>query len=91
MVDAASYTDARNRLNTAVAEHESKYSPEFLQSRLDFNFGENIMMRHAKRHLDIAITDNDPPFIDGDGSIKHQTDIVKNALLQVPKTNYSDL
>lgn len=89
IVDNQNYIDARNQLNAAIAEQQTKF-PD-MDTRRDFNFGEKIMMVHAKNHLDTVIEDNDPPFLNyKTGTIEHNSDTVKSALLRVPKSDYSD-
>ena len=88
LVDNQDYTLALSKLTAAIQEHETKYPDS--DTRRDFNFGEKIMMKHAKNHLEAVIDHNDPSYMDGDGNIKHQSDIVKEALERVPKQDYSD-
>ena len=86
LVDAAEYVEAKTKLEAAIAEYNNKYSGS---ERRDFNYGEKLMMNHAKSHLDAIIDQNDPSFIDSaTGETKHQSDIVKEALLQTPKQSY---
>ena len=85
VADTANYVEAKTRLDALIAEHESNY-PILAK---DFNFGERLMMEHAQRHLQTVIDKNDPEFVDMNGNIGHQSDIAKEALLQVPKTDYS--
>ena len=78
------FVAAKNMLDAAIAEHISF----FPNLKKDFNYGERLMMEHANRHLETVIDKNDPAY-DDNGIIKHQSDIVKEALLRVPKTDYS--
>lgn len=86
VVDTEDYVQAQTELNNIIAEHETKYPDS--GTKLDFNYGEKIMMDHAKRHLGAVIDQDDPGFFDN-GVLSHQSDIVKEALLQVPKQDYS--
>ena len=87
LVDSGNYQEAKTKLEAAIAEHENKYSES---TKRDFNYGEKLMMNHAKRHLDTVIDKNDPPFVESTtGETKHQSDTVKEALLQTPKQDYS--
>jgi hypothetical protein len=81
------YTLALSKLTTAIQEHNTKYPNN---NKRDFNFGEKITMEHAKDHLEAVIDKNDPSFIDSNGNIKHQSDLVKEGLLHQPKQDYSD-
>jgi hypothetical protein len=83
LVDSNNNVGAKTMLESAITEHNSFYN----NGKKDFNYGEKIMMEHAKRHLDDVIDKNDPEFLDGI-TIKHHSDIVKSALLQTPKTEY---
>ena len=86
VVDTGDYPTAKTQLEAAITEYENKYSGS---ERRDFNYGEKLMMNHAKSHLDAIIDQNDPSFIDSaTGETKHQSDIVKEALLQTPKQSY---
>lgn len=86
LVDATDYNTAKTKLENSIQEQTSFYPN--MDVKKDFNYGEKIMMEHAKRHLDAVIDKNDPAFNES-GIIKHQSDIVKSALLQTPKTDYS--
>lgn len=88
LVDNSQYQTAKTQLEDAITEHNN-FFPD-LNTQRNFNFGEKIIMEHAKNHLDSVISDIDPPFIDSDGQIKHQSDIVKEALVYTPKQDYSD-
>jgi hypothetical protein len=83
LIDTENYEEAKTRLEEAITEHETKYP--VLQR--DFNYGERLVMDHALRHLNTVIGQNDPGFTDN-GQIKHQSDIVKEVLLQNPKSDY---
>lgn len=85
LVDSTNYNTAKTVLENAIQEQNIFYPN--MDIKKDFNYGEKIMMEHAKRHLDAVIDKNDPEFLDN-GIIKHQSDIVKSALLQTPKTEY---
>ena len=93
LVDATNYTDAKTKLDSAIAEHTTKYgsTQSMKLSRPDFNYGERIAMQHAQRHLNTVIDKNDPPFIYEDGSTGHHSDIVKQALSHIPKSDYSEV
>lgn len=87
VVDTGDYPTAKTQLEAAITEYENKYSGS---ERRDFNYGEKLMMNHAKKHLDTVIIINDPPFVESTtGETRHQSDIVKEALLQIPKQDYS--
>jgi hypothetical protein len=87
LVDANNFVDARTRLETSLNEHIAKFPDA--DTRLDFNYGEKIMMNHALRHVIAVIDKNDPEFNDN-GVTKHHSDIVKDALMRVPKSDYTD-
>jgi hypothetical protein len=95
LVDVADYIEAKVDLDAALVEHLAKYG-DLPEQRRDFNYGERIAMQHAKNHLDTAVIDQgDPSFIidlmDGSPTTTgHHSDIVKEALLHVPKTDYSE-
>ena len=89
LVDAANYEEAKTKLETVIAEHESKYSNAELLARKDFNYGEKLILDHIKLHLDTVIENSDPTFTDINGQIKHQSDIVKDELLREPEQDYS--
>ena len=84
LVDSNNNVGAKTMLESAITEHNSFYN----NGKKDFNYGEKLMMDHAQRHLDTVINQNDPEFFDN-GIVKHQSDIVKDALLRVPKSDYS--
>lgn len=89
LVDSSNFVTAKTRLENSIQEQNNFY-PD-MDTKKDFNYGEKIMMQHALNHLNAAINKDDPPYIDtATGTIKHQSDIVKEALLQTPKNNYSD-
>ena len=89
IVDIGNYQAAKTKLETTIAEFDTKY-PVLNLNKKDFNYGEKLMMNHAKRHLDTVIDKNDPPFVESTtGETKHQSDIVKEALLQTPKQDYT--
>lgn len=88
LVDIDNYVEAKTKLDTAIQEHISFY-PDADQRR-DFNYGEKIMMNHALAHLNAVIDKGDPTFINNDGSTGHHSDIVKEGLLHIPKSDYSD-
>ena len=89
IVDTENYVEARNQLESAIAE-QSNFYPN-IDIKKDFNYGEKLMMDHADRHLGAVIDQEDPEFIDSQtGQIKHQSDIVKDSLLYTPKQNYAD-
>ena len=88
LVDIGNYQTAKTQLENALTEHLTKFPTA--DTRRDFNYGEKIMVNHALAHLNTVIEQNDPEFFDN-GVIKHQSDIVKEALLQNPKTDYSDV
>ena len=87
LVDAQNYTQARTQLQNMIAEHIQKY-PDSATKR-DFNYGEKLIIQHALNHINATIRKNDPPFIDHTGELKHQSDIVKSALVEVPDQTYS--
>lgn len=93
LVDIGNYTEAKTQLENTIAEHNQKYPTEVTDTRKDFNYGEKIMMNHALNHLNAVIDQNDPSFINSDdgSTTGHQSDIVKEALLHVPKSDYTDL
>lgn len=94
LVDSADYSGAKIKLDSAIAEHETKYgtTQSMKLNRPDFNYGERIAMEHPARHLDAVITQNDPSFVEADGvTLGHHSDIVKQGLLHVPKTDYSEV
>lgn len=93
LVDSLLYSEAKTKLDSAVAEHTAKYgdTKTMKLSRPDFNYGERLMLEHAKAHLDVVIDKNDPSFLYQDGTtIGHHSDIVKEALQRVPKSDYSE-
>jgi hypothetical protein len=90
-MDTNDFVAAKTKLESTIAEHVASYP--FLNK--DFNYGERLMLEHAKRHLDVVIDKNDPVFFDtdpldiGNTNIpRHQSDIVKDALLRTPKQEY---
>jgi len=85
LVDSSNYITARTQLQNMIAEHQQKYPDS--DTKKDFNYGEKLMIQHALNHLNSVIDRNDPPFGDN-GVIKHQSDIVKESLLQIPKQQY---
>jgi hypothetical protein len=76
-------------LEKLIAEHDEIYPPAQLETKRDYYYGEMLMLNHARNHLNVVIDKNDPEFIDNNGNIKHQSDIVKEALQRIPKTDYS--
>lgn len=89
IVDNQSYIEAKTKLETAIAEHQSKFPDS--DTRLDFNYGEKIIMNHALAHINTVINNNDPSFINSnDGTIGQHSDIVKSALVYTPKSDYRD-
>ena len=80
LVDSTQYIDARTRLENDIIEHESFYP----NNKPDFNHNEKLLMIHAVNHLNPTINKNDPIFFDENGNTRHQSDIVKEALLQSP-------
>lgn len=90
LVDTGNYEEARTQLQATISEHELKFPAA--ETRKDFNYGEQIMMEHALRHLNAVIDRDDPEYFDTQiGQIKHQSDIVKEALERVPKSDYNDI
>ncbi len=93
LVDSSNYIDAKTKLDSAITEHNTKYGITVEQKR-DFNYGERIMMEHTQLHLNTVIDKNDPSFliqaIDGTTTTGHHSDIVKDALVRIPKSDYSD-
>lgn len=87
IVDTANYNTAKTELENVITEHDTWLGQ--LGNPLNRIYGENIMMKHALRHLNTVIDKSDPEFMDENGNIKHQSDIVKEALLREPKTDYS--
>ena len=87
IVDTNNFVGAQTQLNNIIAEFETKFPDS--DTRRDYNFGEKIMMVHAKNHLNVVIDKNDPSFINEDGTTGHHSDIVKEGLLRAPKTDYS--
>jgi hypothetical protein len=87
IVDSNNFVGAQTQLNNIIAEFEAKFPDSDIKR--DYNFGEKIMMIHAKNHLDTVIDKNDPEFFES-GVLKHQSDIVREALLRVPKSDYSE-
>lgn len=81
-VDSANYVQARTELTNLITEHESKFPDS--DSTKDFNWGEKIMMTHAKRHVDAILTQ------DVSGYLDIHIDTVKDALVRVPKSDYQD-
>lgn len=47
-------------------------------------------MKHALNHLNAVINKNDPSYIDGNGQVKRQSDIVKNSLQEIPDQSYPE-
>jgi hypothetical protein len=89
LVDSENYVQAKTELENALTEHTTYYgsTPD---TKKDFNYGEKITLQHSLAHLNVVIDQNDPGFIDSEtGQTKHQSDIVKSALLHVPKSDYS--
>lgn len=89
LLDTNNFEEARTKLNAVLAEHESKYPWESVDARRDFNFGESIILRHAKRHLDHALDVRNSEFQDENGNIFHLTDKVKRQILDAVKSDYS--
>jgi hypothetical protein len=95
LVDAQNYVEARNQLQNIIAEHQSKFPDS--DTRRDFNFGEKIIMEHAKRHLNEYVDATEkgvllPPVLKMDGiTIETQEEIIKNILLYQGKADYSDV
>lgn len=88
LVESLNYTQAKTDLEASILEQETFY-PNMEITR-DFNFGENIMQKHALAHLNTVIDDNDPPYLDrSTQETKHQSDIVKDTLDRIPKQDYS--
>lgn len=85
LVDSLQYTDAKTRLENDIIE-QSNFYPD-IDINKDFNFGEKLLMQHAINHLNPVINKNDPTYIDENGNIKHQSDIVKNILVETPEQN----
>jgi hypothetical protein len=94
LVDIADYIEAKADLDAALVEHLAKYG-DLPEQRRDFNYGERIIMNHAKAHLDTVLDQDDPSFIIDlmDGSpttVGRHSDIVKDTLLVVPKADYTE-
>lgn len=86
-VDSAQYETAKSELENSLTELNNIYPN--IDNIKDFNYGEKIIMKHALNHLNAVINKDDPSFIDGNGQLKHQSDIVKESLLRQPKSDYS--
>ena len=88
LVEAENYAQSKTDLETDIAEQESFY-PD-IQNSLDFNYGENILLKHALTHLDTVIDDNDPTYVNRTTQeTKNQSDIVKEALDATPLNDYT--
>lgn len=87
IVDTANYNTAKTELENVITEHDTWLGQ--LGNPLNRIYGENIMMKHALRHLNATIDKNDPEFLDN-GILKHQSDLVKEGLVREPKSNYLD-
>ena len=85
LVDSLQYITARIRLQNDIAE-QSNFYPN-IDNKKDFNYGEKLLMQHSLNHLNAVINKNDPPFIDENGNLKHQSDIVKEALIEPAEQN----
>lgn len=88
-VDLQNYQTAKTELENTITEQESSYSYTFINKKKEY--GENIILKHALNHLNEVIDKEDPSFIDtsNNGEIKHHSDIVKDALLREPKSDYT--
>ena len=86
IVGTGDFVGAKTKLDSVIIEYNSKYSGS---DKKDFNYGEKIMLIHARDHLNAVIDKNDPGFFDN-GVLKHHSDIVKEGLLRVPKSDYTD-
>lgn len=75
---------AKALLENIIDEYNNKYPPDN-ENKKDFNYGEKLLMNHALNHLNAVINKNDPPYIDSNGITRHQSDIVKNALVEIPE------
>lgn len=87
VVDTEDYLAAKTELDILVQEHATWLTE--LGNPKNRVYGEQLMLEHALAHLNTVIDMDDPEFINGDGSTGHQSDIVKQALLQEPKLDYS--
>ena len=93
LVDTSDYQNAKTKLDSAIAEHHTKYGPTKTMKleKPDFNYGERIAMEHAQRHLNTVINEDDPEFYEADMiTLRHQSDMVKQALTHIPKSDYSE-
>lgn len=88
-VDLENYSNALSELQSNIAELESSYAYTFINKKE--KYGEHINLKHAQAHLNTVIDKDDPEFFDNNGEIKHQSDIVKEALLYQPKRDYTDI
>lgn len=89
ILDSGNFEEARTKLNTVLAEHQSKYPWQSVNTRKDFNFGESIILRHAKKHLDFAIDVQNNTFQDENGNIFYLTDKVKRQIIDAVKPDYN--
>ena len=94
LVDIGDYQTAKSELEAAITEHKTKY-PNIMDEgeEEDFNFGERLIMDHALEHLDVITEKGDLEYYvvnEGDGTRtkKHQNDLVKSILVQVPPPTY---
>lgn len=87
LLDSDLYEEAKTNLDSTIIEHQGKYG-QTPEQRLDFNYGERIILKHAKRHLDAQLERGNVEFINEQGEIIHQSDKVKHAISDIPKPDY---
>ena len=87
-VDLSNYQAAKTELQNEIIKHQSSFG--YIYSNRKEKYGERLIMNHSLNHLNAVINKNDPSYIDGNGQVKHQSDIVKSSLQEVPEQNYPE-
>jgi type II secretory pathway component HofQ len=94
LVENSNYTQARDKLDQVLAEHQTKYPDS--DTKKDFNYGEKLIMRQARNHIQEALIDENNPdqyYVDPITNVvtlRKHSDQIKQILEYIPKINYQD-